>query len=389
MSKLFFILCVIGGCQRWFVQEQKKAAATIAEVKESKKVLRQWFIGDALARDVVRFEIRAIEGGGQLSEIYSKEVRSFWEITSPCSSEHDNCPPPIQKEGQCTAYYRDYIGEEERFIDLSKRKEWPFKVTVGGVSYPLDTGFSFEQDNLSATLMITKKMLEAGNDLAIVMTKKDEGNARVGFIGHDKDCEGSGMPGFSIENKDYQIIDPGKWHWLEVSVTKQQKKVIVAQGIKAQVVFDQWFAGDVVAGDVLHLEIQAAKETRQFGDIYTKNVLSSWESSHCFRYFDGEIHCLEWIEHVGQCLAYYREVKEIQQAPIVLLEQSRWPFTVTVGGVPYPLEDDFSFESATLYATLRVTKEMLERGNDLVIAAHQQQSMERVGVLEIWRRQRM
>ena len=360
---LTFTLCTLGGCERWFEQGGEKALIKIerGQKKElveqgskARTVFDQWFVGDVAAREVVHFKITAIEQGDQFGEIYSKEIKSFWEVPTYQAGPFPDNGHPVKKEGRCVAYFRDYLGEGGHFINLLQREKWPFKIMVGGIRYPLDNSFRFEETTLYATLSVTKKMLQGGSDLVISIVGQEEKEIRTGFIGYGTECDGRAGQGFKTAASEiYEMIHPLKTKWLEVTTIRKQAREV-------QTVFKRWFVGNVTASKV-QFEIKASEEWPQFEKVYSRKVQSFWKSRKCMGIFsDKKMDCLPWKEYVGRCLAYYREFKGFSKTPIVLLEREIWPFKIIVGGKSYPLDDGFKFREATLYATLTITKKMLQ-----------------------------
>ena len=74
------------------------------------------------------------------------------------------------------------MGEVEQITDFTERGKWPFLVTIGSVSYPLDDGFNVQEGTLYGSLTVTQEMLKKGHDLEITVIQEEPQEAREGFL---------------------------------------------------------------------------------------------------------------------------------------------------------------------------------------------------------------
>ena len=128
---------------------------------------------------------------------------------------------------------------------------------------------------------------------------------------------------------------------------------------------DFLFLGSVREGDVIKLAITGEEIKNDLSEVYAKSVKSSWKVEQCNSNNPHGLERCRWKKRSGRCRILYRDyLGEITQE-IDFSDRDAWPFQVTIGGVPYPLEENFSVRGGTLYARLATSKAMLVGGDDL------------------------
>ena len=146
---------------------------------------------------------------------------------------------------------------------------------------------------------------------------------------------------------------------------------------------EQWFIGPVKVGDIFHFEISVGERGEQLSEVYVEDVTSCWSDRKCIQSpIIGKPQCTPWKDHVGRCEVYYRNYKGLGMKFLDLSKQAQWPFKITVGGVPVPLDDDFTVGPTTLRGKLSVNETMVVKGDDLTIEVIKGEAREvRVGFM--------
>ena len=383
---LFFCICMLSSCERWAeppALEVDYFDSKPLTIHESRPVIDSWYIGSVAEGEVINFNIQVVDTGKLVSDIYPRQVEKNWKCRR--SEDLPECSP-YSLTRQCTAYYRDQMGQGSRFFDLSERENWPFRVLIAGKEQFLNDSFTFSSPNLYATLRVTGAMLTHGDDL-ILKVIKPPGLVEVGFMGfgkcqeiarEDLDIDPSEQKRWPISKRRNREVDLQTNRILHATLTREQKKL--DQG---QVVRNKWTLPNLKAGEALQFQISAHVEKNQWSKVYSKDALAFWQSRKCVGlFFDEKLDCTRWEEQINNCKALYRTFTGVKKIPFVLKERHQWPFILSIGGIEYQLADDYSFEDTTLYASLTLTPEMLSFGNDLVLEVIQPQQTEvKIGFL--------
>ena len=185
------ILCALWGCSDWYYQDEQPPE--MEQVLENELVNDAIFIDSVDVGEIIFFKISGIERGNIFGEVYARNAKSSWgeqELSSGLGDRPDHLRW-VWKNGHCVANYRDFLDDEEWPVDFSERENWPFKIEVGGVDYPLDEGFNIAEGTLHVTLTITQEMVANGHDLGLVVLQGRPREVQVGFVGFGS-CEGRG-----------------------------------------------------------------------------------------------------------------------------------------------------------------------------------------------------
>ena len=173
--------------------------------------------------------------------------------------------------------------------------------------------------------------------------------------------------------------------WFEQEEEQEQKQgketvmpsrsVVEQELVRNETVFGKWLISEVKAGEIIHFEIKAIEEGEQFSEVYSKIVKSFWESRKCHELLGiKKISCTPWESNVGECEVRYRDSKGLGERFLDLSMPATWPFEITVGGMPYSLDNDFSVGPTTLKGKLTITEKMVSHDNGLAIEVIEEES---------------
>ena len=218
------LLCSFWGCSDLYYYDEVKVE--IEQVLEREVVSDILFITSVEVQEVISFKITGVERVNILGEVYSEQVKSSWKFWH-C---RDHGPEQItscrwkKRSGTCHAYYQDFLEYRKSPIGFFQREKWPFKVMIGGTSYPLDKEFNFDGSALYAKITVTKEMVANGHDLKMAVIQQESKIARTGFLRFGK-CEGRGERDFAANAlQEFQEMDGQTFRELEISASKEVKR---------------------------------------------------------------------------------------------------------------------------------------------------------------------
>ena len=201
----------------------------------------------------------------------------------------------------------------------------------------------------------------------------------TGFLGSEE-CENvhidetQGLD--ELEEKEVYSITSSRKR-LEVTVTRELNKKLDAKATQERLAL-----GNVTPGEVLAFDITIIKRSYHFSEIYSRNVIATWQTRRC-PYLSYGIGCVDIEEKIGRCKALYRDFKDISEIPLALNDREQWPFSVTIGGSEQALDRHYFFSKFSLATSLTVTQDMIEQGDDLAIEIIQPvASNTRIGFIE-------
>ena len=222
ISIFILYLLTIWGCSEFY---DEKPRANTEQIIESEIISGEIFLTTVNTGEVIQFEIRGIETRNDFSDVYPKRVKSYWDKEIRTGNRHMGTDRYdwVKRKGYCEVFYRDFLGEAEYNIDLSKREEWPFQITIGGTSYPLDEYYSIEGATLYANLSINRDMVAQGHDFKFVVIQDEPIKTKVGFLKFGK-CEGKGRRSFKVDAPlKFKKLEGHGVKTLEISATKKIK----------------------------------------------------------------------------------------------------------------------------------------------------------------------
>ena len=221
----FLFLYSLWGCSDLYYYDDE-AVVEIEQVLEREIVSDTLFITSVEAGEAINFKIAGLERGNIFGEVYSKQVKSswkFWHCRDVGPEQITSCHWKKRSE-KCQIYYQDFLEYRERIVDFTEREKWPFKIMVGGTSYPLDEEFNFDGSTLYARITVAQEMVIDGHDLKIMVTQQESSMARAGFLKFGK-CEGKGKKNFTANaSLEFEEMDGQTFIELEVSASREVKR---------------------------------------------------------------------------------------------------------------------------------------------------------------------
>ena len=219
----FLFLCTLCGCSNELTKHRP-----IEQIFSNLLIEGEILVSYVQGGDVLHIKVKGTEIQNIFDKIYSKTTTASWfkwGRIGPGAYDHGSDYDWIKKQGVCKLHYRDLLEKVER--PLNSLDDSPaLQIKIGNSIHDLSDDFYLLGNTFFATLIVSPKMVEGGDELSVEFITPKPQRERVGFMGFGH-CPGQKRKGFSVASKllKHQFIkDQGKRQY-QISLGVRRYKV--------------------------------------------------------------------------------------------------------------------------------------------------------------------